>query len=65
MTRSSPLGVGFLELEDSDPHIGLAIGVAAIIAGPAPSQDEARIWLDRGLESHGRLRQRIRRTPWT
>ena len=63
MTHLGPLDIGFLELEDSDPHISLAIGVVAIIAGPPPSQEELRIWLDRGLESHARLRQRVRRTP--
>ncbi|WP_245567791.1 wax ester/triacylglycerol synthase domain-containing protein [Nocardia jiangxiensis] len=63
MTHLGPLDIGFLELEDSDPHISLAIGVVAIIAGPAPNQQELRIWLDRGLESHARLRQRVRRTP--
>ncbi|WP_067669998.1 wax ester/triacylglycerol synthase family O-acyltransferase [Nocardia miyunensis] len=63
MTHLGPLELGFLELEDADPHVSLAIGVAAIVDGPAPSPQDLRIWIDRGLESHARLRQSVRRAP--
>ncbi|MBJ8341274.1 wax ester/triacylglycerol synthase family O-acyltransferase [Antrihabitans sp. YC3-6] len=36
--RLSPLDAGFLELEDSDPNVSLAIAAVAIIEGPPPSE---------------------------
>jgi len=34
------LDAGFLELEDTDPHVSLAVGGVSIVAGPAPAYDE-------------------------
>ncbi|MGW5224013.1 wax ester/triacylglycerol synthase family O-acyltransferase [Nocardia niigatensis] len=64
MTELSPLDTGFMEMEDTDRHISLGIGAVAIIEGPPPTRESFRAGLDRGLELHGRLRQRVRRTPW-
>ena len=40
MQHLTPLDAGFLEIEDSDPHVSLAIAAIAIIEGPPPSQNE-------------------------
>lgn len=40
MQHLTPLDAGFLEVEDSDPHVSLAIAVAAVLEGPAPSEEE-------------------------
>ncbi|MGV9611696.1 wax ester/triacylglycerol synthase family O-acyltransferase [Nocardia xishanensis] len=63
MTELGPLDTGFMEMEDTDRRVSLGIGTVAIIEGPPPAKDELRGWLDRGLERHTRLRQRVRRTP--
>ncbi|MGY2126585.1 wax ester/triacylglycerol synthase family O-acyltransferase [Nocardia gipuzkoensis] len=63
MTELGPLDTGFMEMEDADRRVSLGIGTVAIIEGPPPVRDELRGWLDRGLERHARLRQRVRRTP--
>ncbi|MFF0533342.1 wax ester/triacylglycerol synthase family O-acyltransferase [Nocardia amikacinitolerans] len=64
MTELGPLDTGFMEMEDTDRRVSLGIGTVAIIQGPTPAKDELRSWLDRGLERHARLRQRVRRTTW-
>ncbi|MBF6181451.1 wax ester/triacylglycerol synthase family O-acyltransferase [Nocardia otitidiscaviarum] len=63
MTELSPLDTGFMEMEDVDRHISLGIGAVAIIEGPPPTRAGFRAGLDRGLAAHGRLRQRVHRTP--
>ncbi|BDE14807.1 MULTISPECIES: WS/DGAT/MGAT family O-acyltransferase [Mycobacterium] len=40
MERLSALDAAFLEVEDSDPHVSLAIGGVSIMEGPAPGFDE-------------------------
>lgn len=40
MEQLTALDAGFLEVEDSDPHVSLAIGSVSIIEGPVPSYDE-------------------------
>ncbi|WP_040786417.1 wax ester/triacylglycerol synthase family O-acyltransferase [Nocardia pneumoniae] len=61
MTELGPLDTGFMEMEDTDRRVSLGIGTVAIVDGPPPARQELRAWLDRGLERHGRLRQRVRR----
>jgi diacylglycerol O-acyltransferase / wax synthase len=39
MEQLSALDAGFLEAEDADPHISLAIGGIAILDGPVEPQD--------------------------
>ncbi|RDI55252.1 wax ester/triacylglycerol synthase family O-acyltransferase [Nocardia mexicana] len=62
MTELSPLDTGFMEMEDTDRHVSLGIGAVAIVDGPPPTREEFRAGLDRGLRSHPRLRQRVRRS---
>jgi diacylglycerol O-acyltransferase len=40
MERLAGLDAYFLEVEDSDPHVSLALGSVSIVEGPAPSYDE-------------------------
>lgn len=40
MERLSALDATFLEVEDSDPHVSMAIGGVSIMEGPAPTFDE-------------------------
>lgn len=40
MAHLSALDAGFLEVEDSDPHVSLAVGGVSILEGPAPSYDD-------------------------
>ncbi|MFI9811884.1 wax ester/triacylglycerol synthase family O-acyltransferase [Saccharothrix variisporea] len=38
--RLGVLDTAFLDVEDADPHVSLAIGSVAIVAGPPPTHDE-------------------------
>jgi diacylglycerol O-acyltransferase len=40
MEHLTALDASFLEAEDSDPHVSLAIGAVSIMAGPVPRYDE-------------------------
>ncbi|TAM67206.1 wax ester/triacylglycerol synthase family O-acyltransferase [Mycobacterium sp.] len=40
MEQLTALDAGFLEAEDSDPHVSLAVGAVSIMEGPAPSHDD-------------------------
>ena len=40
MEHLTALDAAFLEVEDSDPHVSLAVGAVSIMEGPAPSYDE-------------------------
>src|ERR1700758_3344656 len=40
MEQLTALDATFLEVEDSDPHVSLAVGVVAILEAPAPVYDE-------------------------
>ncbi len=40
MEHLTPLDATFLEVEDSDPHVSLAIGGVSIVEGPAPAFGE-------------------------
>jgi diacylglycerol O-acyltransferase / wax synthase len=40
MEHLAPLDAGFLEVEDSDPHVSMAVGGVSIMEGPAPSYQE-------------------------
>ncbi len=40
MEHLTALDASFLEVEDSDPHVSLAVGGMSIMEGPAPSFDE-------------------------
>ncbi|MCH9700524.1 MAG: wax ester/triacylglycerol synthase family O-acyltransferase [Actinomycetia bacterium] len=40
MEHLNTLDASFLQAEDSDPHVSLAVGAVSIIEGPAPEYDE-------------------------
>ena len=40
MEHLTALDATFLEVEDSDPHVSLAVGGVSIMEGPAPGYDE-------------------------
>lgn len=63
MTRLSPLDAIFLDAEDADPHVSMAIGSVAILAGPAPSQAEFVAALAPRMRAVQRAQQRVRRLP--
>ncbi|AHH19668.1 acyltransferase, WS/DGAT/MGAT family [Nocardia nova SH22a] len=63
MSRFGPLDTGFMELEDSDRHVNVAIAAVAIMAGPPPGRERFDETVRRALGRYARLRQRMRRTP--
>ncbi|MCH9733130.1 MAG: wax ester/triacylglycerol synthase family O-acyltransferase, partial [Actinomycetia bacterium] len=40
MEHLTSLDASFLQAEDSDPHVSLAVGAVSIIEGPPPEYDE-------------------------
>lgn len=57
MKQLSALDAGFLQAEDSDPHISLAIGGVSVLEGPMPDFDELTATLAERLTRIPRLRQ--------
>jgi diacylglycerol O-acyltransferase / wax synthase len=55
------LDAGFLEAEDSDRHVSLALGAIAVLAGPMPDFDSFAVDLAERIMSVPRLRQVLRR----
>lgn len=64
MQHLTPLDAGFLEIEDSDPHVSLAIAAVAIIEGPAPSQEEFLESVADRLSSVPHALQKVRMAPF-
>ncbi|MFD9890062.1 wax ester/triacylglycerol synthase family O-acyltransferase [Amycolatopsis sp. NPDC059027] len=64
MDRLSPLDAVFLELEDADPHVSLAIASVAVLDGPVPPHRELVDALTTRLPLMPRYRQKIRRLPF-
>ncbi|MGB8390111.1 WS/DGAT/MGAT family O-acyltransferase [Mycobacterium sp.] len=63
MEQLSPLDAGFLELEDSDPHVSLAVGGVSIVEGPVPGYDEFVSAFAERLPTIPRCRQVLRTHP--
>jgi diacylglycerol O-acyltransferase len=61
MEQLTVLDAGFLEAEDSDPHVSLAIGAIAVMAGPMPDFDSLAAELADRIMSVPRLRHVLRR----
>ena len=59
----SPLDAAFLELEDAEPEVSMAIASIAVFAGPAPGSDEFATHLAGRLPLIPRYRQKVRRVP--
>lgn len=63
MERLSPLDAGFLEVEDSNPHVSLAVGGVSILEGPAPDDGDLVAMLAERVSSIPRCRQVLRTYP--
>ena len=57
------LDAGFLHAEDSDPHVSLAIGAVAVLAGPMPDFDSLAAGLCERLLSVPRFGQILHTAP--
>ena len=64
MDHLTPLDAGFLQAEDSDRHISLAVGAAAVIAGPMPDFDEVVTSIGARVLEIPRFRQLVRVHPF-
>lgn len=63
MQQLTALDAGFLEAEDSDPHVSLAVGAVSIMEGPAPSYDEFQSAIADRMPAIQRFRQVLRTHP--
>lgn len=63
MEQLTVLDAGFLEAEDSDPHISMAIGAVAILDGPMPEADVVTAVLAQRALCVPRLRQILHTQP--
>ncbi|MGO8936474.1 MAG: WS/DGAT/MGAT family O-acyltransferase [Mycobacterium sp.] len=63
MERLTVLDATFLEVEDSDPHVSLAVGGVSIMEGPAPSYDEFVSTYAERVPTIPRCRQVLRTHP--
>ncbi len=63
MNRLSTLDAGFLEAEDADRHVSLAVGGLAVVEGPAPDQDALMAALAQRVRACPRFGQRLRLHP--
>ena len=61
MEQLTVLDAGFLEAEDSDRHVSLAIGAIAVLAGPMPDFESFAAELAERIMAVPRLRQVLRR----
>lgn len=57
----SAFDAGFLDAEDADRHISLAVGAVSVVEGPVPEQDEIVAALEERIAAIPRLRQVVRR----
>jgi WS/DGAT/MGAT family acyltransferase len=63
MEQLTTLDAGFLEVEDSDPHVSLAVGGVSIVEGPAPAYEEFAAAFAQRVETIPRCRQLLRTHP--
>ncbi|OBK75673.1 wax ester/triacylglycerol synthase family O-acyltransferase [Mycobacterium sp. 1164985.4] len=63
MEQLTTLDAGFLHAEDSDPHVSLAIGAIAVLAGPMPEFDSLLSDLGERVSTVPRFRQVLRTHP--
>ncbi|WP_159229159.1 WS/DGAT/MGAT family O-acyltransferase [Mycolicibacterium vanbaalenii] len=64
MERLSMLDASFLEAEDSDPHVSLAVGAVSIIEGPAPVYSELVSAFGERAQSIPRCTQKLHTLPF-
>ncbi len=63
MEQLGTLDAGFLHAEDADPHISLAIGAIAVLAGPMPDFEALSARLAERILTVPRLRQVLHTSP--
>src|SRR6185312_6428803 len=63
MEQMTMLDAGFLQAEDSDRHVSLAIGAVAVLSGPMPDFDSVAVVLAERILSVPRFRQILRTQP--
>jgi diacylglycerol O-acyltransferase len=63
MEHLTTLDATFIEAEDSDRHVSLAIGAVAVLDGPIPDHDELVAGLAERVSAVPRFRQVLRRHP--
>lgn len=64
MDQLTALDAGFLEAEDSDPHVSLAFGGLAIMEGPVPDHQSRLSTLGQRIGACPRFAQRLRLRPF-
>lgn len=64
MDRLGPLDTAFLDAEDADHDVSMAIASVAVLAGPAPSHAEFLAAVVPRLRAIDRMRQRVQRLPF-
>jgi WS/DGAT/MGAT family acyltransferase len=63
MEQLTALDAGFLEAEDSDPHVSLAVGAVSIVEGPVPSYGEFVSTVAERMPAIRRFKQVLRTHP--
>ena len=63
MEQLTTLDAGFLQAEDSDRHVSLAIGALAVLSGPMPDFDSLATCLAERIMAVPRFRQVLRTQP--
>ena len=64
MDRLNPLDAVFVDAEDADPHVSMAIASIAVFEGPAPSHEEFLTHIAGRLARAPRYRQKLRTVPF-
>ena len=64
MEHLTGLDVSFLEAEDSDPHVSLALGAVSVMEGPLPDDNELVSALRQRMLTVPRCRQVLHRHPF-
>ncbi len=63
MEQLTALDAAFLEVEDADPHVSLALGAVSVMEGPVPRYDEFVAAFTRRAAAVPRFRQVLRTHP--
>lgn len=64
MDHLTTLDASFLQAEDSDPHVSLAVGGVSIVAGPPPDYAELLSAFTQRAQGIPRCTQKLRTHPW-
>ena len=64
MDRLNPLDALFVDAEDADPHVSMAIASIAVFEGPAPAHEEFLAYLAGRLPLVPRYRHKLRTVPF-